>query len=75
MYDRCIPPSKLLALCLFETIISLKKVVVFHTCFISPVASIFDIPGLKLLPEMNEPVNAAQKKPTCRSGIRTTLKA
>ncbi|XP_052829424.1 cyclin-dependent kinase 14 isoform X2 [Octopus bimaculoides] len=39
------------------------------------VASIFDIPGLKLLPEMNEPVNAAQKKPTCRSGIRTTLKA
>lgn len=38
------------------------------------VASIFDIPGLKLLPEMDELVNAAPKKPTGRSGIRTTLK-
>ncbi|XP_046556004.1 cyclin-dependent kinase 14-like [Haliotis rubra] len=35
-------------------------------------ASVFNIPGLKMLPEMDEVVS---KKPTGRSGIRTTLKA
>ncbi|XP_064598110.1 cyclin-dependent kinase 14-like [Liolophura sinensis] len=37
-------------------------------------ASIFTVNGLKLLPEMDELLNEMPKKPSGRSGIRTTLR-